>query len=67
MNPTDFPGWASELLSALGAAIGVYAGIRADLASLRVRLAHLERSVYGEPLDPDSDSPPRRRFNDPRP
>lgn len=60
----DIPAWLSEVLSVVGAAVGVYAAIRADLAAQKVRIAHLERAVFGAPLDNDQANPPRRRFSD---
>jgi hypothetical protein len=38
-----------ELLQVLGPAVAVYAAIRADLASIKVRLQHIERDLY--PMD----------------
>ncbi len=35
------------ILQVLGPAVGVYAAVRADLASMRVRVSHLERKVFG--------------------
>lgn len=35
-----------KLLQIAGPAVAVYAGIRADLAAMRVRLDHLERDLY---------------------
>lgn len=35
-----------DLLQLLGPSVAVYAGIRADMASMKVRLDHLERDLY---------------------
>ncbi len=37
---------ALTLLQLLGPAVAVYAAIRADLAAMKVRIAHLERDLY---------------------
>lgn len=34
-----------QLLSMAGGAVGVYAGIRADIAAMRVRLEHVSKEV----------------------
>lgn len=34
------------LASAVAVGAGVYAGIRADLAAMRVRIEHLERAIW---------------------
>lgn len=45
-------------VTAIGAGIGLYAGIRADLARIATRLDHVERHLFGGAVDP------RRRFGD---
>lgn len=37
-----------EALQIVGPAVAVYAGIRVDLAAMRVRLDHLERDLYSD-------------------
>jgi hypothetical protein len=37
-----------EVLQIIGPAVAVYAGIRADMAAMKVRLDHLERDFYKE-------------------
>lgn len=39
------PDWIWHLATAIGAGVGVYAGIRADLAALRVQAEHAARSA----------------------
>lgn len=35
-----------QVLQIVGPAVAVYAGIRGDLAAMKVRLDHLERDLY---------------------
>ena len=45
-----------QLLQVVGPALAVYVGIRVDMASMKVRLDHLERDLY-----PTQAGPERRR------
>lgn len=37
-----------EVLQVIGPAIAVYAGVRADMAAMRIRIDHLERDLYAK-------------------
>ncbi len=37
-----------ELLQAVGTAVGIYVAVRVDIATMKIRLDHLERDRYQE-------------------